>query len=66
MPTTFANPPTPVADRRPNAFSGAEEPGLDELYLDPTLHALLRRDGLDLADLRAFVTDTQKRLLDAA
>lgn len=62
----FANPPS-LSDRRPNAFSGSEEPRLAELYRDPTLHAVLRRDGLDVAALKAMVAAAQKRLLpDAA
>ncbi len=64
--TAFANPP-PVSDRRTHAFSGAEEPKLSELYRDPTLHAVLRRDGLNVEALQAMVAAAQKRLApDAA
>lgn len=61
-----ANPP-PVSDRRTTAFSGAEEPLLTELYRDPTLHAVLRRDGIEVETLQAMVAAAQKRLMpDAA
>lgn len=62
----FANPPS-RSEPSPNAFSGSEEPRLAELYRDPTLHAVLRRDGLDVAALQTMVAAAQKRLMpDAA
>lgn len=65
MTTPIANSPSQVAANRP-LFSGDEEPNLAELYRDPTLHAVLRRDGLDIAKLQAVVAAAQKRLQTAA
>ena len=63
--TAFADPP-PVSNRRTTTFSGAEEPQLAELYRDPTLHAVLRRDGIDVEALQAVVAAAQKRLMPDA
>lgn len=43
-------------------FAGAHEPRLADLYGDPVLHALMRRDGIDLCTLKAVVNAAQKRL----
>lgn len=64
--TTIANPPTQVAANCQPAFSGAEEPNLSELYRDPTLLAVLRRDGIDVEKLQAVVAAAQRRLYEAA
>jgi hypothetical protein len=64
--TNIANPPTQVAANCQTAFSGVEEPNLSELYRDPTLLAVLRRDGIDVAKLQAVVAAAQRRLYDAA
>lgn len=53
-----ANPPY----RSASSFSDQREPTLAELYGDPILHAMLRRDGIDLSALKAVVANAQKRL----
>jgi len=60
MPT--ANPPSRTSANRNFAFAERREPDLAELYDDPILHAMLRRDGIDLPALQAVVTAAQKRL----
>jgi hypothetical protein len=42
------------------------EPDLRELLDDPTLHALLRRDGLTRLDLDAAIAQARDRLRAAA
>jgi hypothetical protein len=55
----MANPPLPSLT---TAFSDLREPTLDDLYRDPILQAVLVRDGLDLAALKAVVANAQRRL----
>lgn len=38
------------------------EPAMPELFDDPLIHAVLRRDGLSLADLQRAVTLARRRL----
>ncbi|WP_337996714.1 hypothetical protein [Oleispirillum naphthae] len=57
-----ANPPSPGSSSRASAFMDLREPSLAELYGDPVLHAMLRRDGIDLSALKAVVANAQKRL----
>ncbi len=42
------------------------EPCLQELQQDPLIHAVLRRDGLSLADLRRAIALGRSRLAQAA
>jgi len=42
------------------------EPDLRDLLDDPTLHALMRRDGLTRLDLDAAIAQARARLLAAA
>jgi len=46
----------------PDKFTGAQEPCLMDLYSDPTLHAVLKRDGLPLSVLKEVVNDAKRRL----
>ena len=39
-----------------------DEPGLDELLDDPTLHLLLARDGVSADELRSLIERTRQRL----
>ena len=43
--------------RRPDA-----EPTLDDLMLDPIIHLLMRRDGIDEGTVRRIATDAALRL----
>jgi len=38
------------------------EPALEELYADPVLQALLRRDGVELSALRRLVAAARNKL----
>ena len=43
-----------------------DEPDLAEMLEDPTLHAVLRRDGLSRGDLDAEIAQARARLHGAA
>ncbi|MBN2751244.1 MAG: hypothetical protein JXQ84_00900 [Rhodospirillaceae bacterium] len=58
----IAPPKSCTTTKQPASFSGAQEPKLTDLYGDPLLHAILRRDGVDLSALKAVVAAAQKRL----
>jgi len=59
----IANPPSRTGTPRSSStFADLREPTLAELYGDPVLHAMLRRDGIDLSALKAMVANAQKRL----
>lgn len=58
----MANPIPPDQNRDFAAFAGAREPTLDDLYRDPVLQAILRRDGIDLDALKAVVANARLRL----
>lgn len=58
----MANPNPLDQDRNVAAFAGACEPALDDLYRDPVLQAILRRDGIDLDALKAVVANARLRL----
>jgi len=38
------------------------EPAMPDLLDDPLIHAVLRRDGLSLADLQSAITRARRRL----
>jgi hypothetical protein len=38
------------------------EPAMPDLLDDPLIHAVLRRDGLSLADLQSAITQARRRL----
>ena len=42
------------------------EPAMPDLLSDPVIHAVLRRDGLSLADLQQAITQARHRLADTA
>ena len=46
----------------PSSFVGAREPDLTDLYRDPVLHEMLRRDGIDLDALKTVVANARKRM----
>ena len=48
------------------AGGGFAEPDLRDLLEDPTLHAVLRRDGLSRLDLDAAIAQARARLRAAA
>ena len=58
------------SDTRPSIEASAAErkawivgePAMPELFDDPLIHAVLRRDGLSLADLQSAVTLARRRL----
>jgi len=39
-----------------------EEPALEEVLADPVIHAVMRRDGVTLAELQAAIRRAQQRL----
>lgn len=43
-------------------YADAREPRLDDLYTDPLLQAVLRRDGVHLSTLKEVVKKAQARL----
>lgn len=47
--------------RYPFTVDGGDEPPLADLLTDPTLHLLLARDGLVVADVCAAITDWRAR-----
>ena len=54
-------------DRGEDATNGTfGEPDLHELLDDPTLHAVMRRDGLTRLDLDAAIAQARDRLRAAA
>lgn len=64
----------PQSDPRPASEPSASdrstwmegEPAMPELFEDPVVHAVLRRDGLSLADLQRAITLARRRLADPA
>lgn len=48
-------------------YTGNEEPGLEELLLDPIADLLRRRDGLSLRQVRETIDEVRRKLArDAA
>jgi hypothetical protein len=43
-------------------YADAQEPRLDDLYADPLLQAVLKRDGVNLSTLKEVVKNAQERL----
>lgn len=53
-------PSEPSASNRAAWIEG--EPAMPELLDDPLIHAVLRRDGLSLADLQSAIARARRRL----
>ncbi|MBF0167994.1 MAG: hypothetical protein HQL45_10230 [Alphaproteobacteria bacterium] len=45
-------------------ISGNEEPTLKELFDDPIIHILMKRDGVAMTSLLALIGKTKERLQD--
>ncbi len=55
--------PCPAAARPRDPWSGAGvEPALSDMLADPTVQALMGRDGVAPAEIRALVARAQQRL----
>ncbi|MDR3437984.1 hypothetical protein [Telmatospirillum sp.] len=57
--SSFLPAPYPVVKRRPDFFTGCQEPTLGDLICDPIFERLLASDGIRIGDVLDLIAETQ-------